>query len=577
MKILKNKKLIFGLTGFLTIGGITTLTVLLLNNQDNSLSKQTHKVDTSELNARSFAFQRKDGMSILWRSNIDLPKQVEVKGYLVTSKFNPNYKPSDNDYSANLPISYNNDNAIIYIKFFIKKQFKSIYQFPNDFQDTITFKNQSPPYVKNSYASTIFKDSQGNLWLLAKDSKLQVLTWNDETKQYATSWISNNSGLTNGSSIVDGYYGTIFEDSKGNIWAMGNNSKLQVLTWNDEKKQYASSWTSDSSKGLLNSSNINNGKAGKIFQDSRGNLWTMGKGTKLQVLAWNDQTKQYALSWVSVTCEGLTNSLEITDGLGGTIFEDSQGNLWAMSYKSKLQVLVWNSETKQYASSWTSDTSSGLTKGSKITNGVGGIIFEDSQHNLWAMGKDTKLQVLAWNDHTKQYVSSWTIDTSSELLKNSNVTNGWYGMIFEDSHGNLWTMGYGSKLQVLIWNSETKQYASSWTSDTSSGLTKGSKITNGVGGTIFEDSQGNLWAMGYRSKLQVLTWNDHTKQYASSWTIDTASDLLKNSNVTNGDSGAIFEDPYGNIWLGSSEKTFQVFDRTRQKWIQAPKLTTTEI
>ena len=673
MKILKNKKLRFGLAGFITIGGIATLTILLVNNQEDLAPKQaskteidgikleknsfkisglesqatidlkasvklpkkvelryfigsaaptsdknyttnkpttlkngnvvyiklfikdknalTHKlkdehtnpiiitisgllikIDTSKLNPKSFEFESESGMSIMWRSNIDLPEQVKVKGHLVTSSFNPNYKPSDNDYNASLPISYNNENAIIYVKFFIKNQFKSAYQFPNEFQDTITFKNITLPYVGSSDESTIFKDSRNNLWLMAGSKKLHVLAWNDETKQYDDAWTDDvSSGLTNNSKIEDCYYGTIFEDSRGNLWAMGNNSKLQVLAWNDETKQYASSWTSDNTTGLLNNSKIINGKAGTIFEDSKGNLWAMGKDSKLQVLTWNDETKQYAIAWVSVTCNGLTSRSEIVNGFYGTVFEDSHGNLWAMGKKSKLQVLAWNDQTKQYVSFWTSDTSSGLTNGSKIIAGVTGTIFEDSRGNLWAMARNSKLQVLAWNDQTKQYASSWTSDNTTGLLNNSNIINGLGGTIFEDSRGNLWAMARNSKLQVLAWNDQTKQYASSWTSDNTTGLLNNSNIINGVGGTIFEDSRGNLWAMARNSKLQVLAWNDQTNQYTSSWTSNTDSGLLKDSNVTNGFAGTIFEDSYGNIWIGSYRKTLQVFDQTRQKWIQASR------
>ena len=672
MKILKNKKLIFGLAGFLTVFGITTLTILLVDSQDDSSSKQTSKtkingiqlkanafkisglqsratidlkssvrlpektelryfvgnsiptsdknyttnkpttlkngdlvyiklfikekyatsyelkkeytnsaiititdllieIDTSKLNPKSFEFQRSSWMSIRWRSNVDLPKQVEVKCQLVTSQFNPNYKPGNNDYNTSFPISYNNENTIIYVKFFIKNQFKSTYQFPNEFQDTITFKNQLPPYLVNSNESTIFKDSHNNLWLLAKNSKLQVLAWNSETKQYATSWTDDNSELVNNSTITNGAGGAIFEDSKGNLWAMGKGSKLQVLAWNNEVKQYATSWTSDASRDLLNNSKITNGVGGTIFEDSRGNLWAMADNSSLQVLAWNDKTKRYLTSWTIDTSCGLLKNSNITNGWYGIIFEDSHGNLWAMGKGTKLQVLNWNDKTKQYATSWTNDNNDFLTNGSMINDGTSGTIFEDSKGNLWAMSYKSKLQVLTWNDQKKEYGSSWSIDTNSGLLRNSNIADGFGGTIFEDSKGNLWAMAYNSKLQVLAWNDDTKQYASSWSTNVSSGLLKGSIITNGLGGTIFEDSQGNLWAMSYKSKLQVLAWNDQKKEYDLSWIINTSSRLLRNSNVSDGVGGIIFEDYYGNIWVGSKGKTFQVFNQIRQKWIQISK------
>ena len=146
-----------------------------------------------------------------------------------------------------------------------------------------------------------------------------------------------------------------------------------------------------------------------------------------------------------------------------------------------------------------------LLKNSNILDGTFGTIFQDDFGNLWAMGKNSKLQVLKTNISKDSYVNSgWTQDnssTSDPLLKNSNVTNGYNGKIFQDSFKNLWTMSKDSKLQVLKANISKKDYVTTgWTEDNSistAGLLKASNITNGVGGTIFQDEFKNLWAMGY--------------------------------------------------------------------------------
>ena len=526
-----------------------------------------------KMSSESFEFQKGNRMSIQWRPDIDLNEKVRLGYHITTNPFDPNYRPSDSDYNMGPQSFYDKENSIIYAKFFIKNQFKHNHEFIHEFQDTIIFKNISPPYLVSSEESTIFQDSWNNLWLLAKDSKLQVLAWNDEIKQYASSWVdSTASGLTKNSKITNGQGGVIFQDSQNNLWAMGKDSKLQVLIQNTKTKQYASSWTSDNTKGLLKGSNITNGQGGVIFQDSSRNLWAMGKGSRLQVLAWNDETLSYVNNWTNDTSIGLTKGLKITDGEGGVIFEDSYDNLWAMGKGSRLQVLAWDYQNTKYASSWNGDTSR-LLNNSKITNGKGGIIFQDSQYNLWAMGKGSKLQVLPWNNQTKHYASAWLDSTNNGLTKYSQIIDGEGGAIFQDSQNNLWAMGKGSKLQVLAWDDEKMQYVSFWNSYTGGKLTKGSKIINGAYGIIFQDFSGNLWAMGSNSKLQVLVWNDDTKQYASSWTNDISNRLLDNLDVTNGKGGTIFQDNHKNIWLGSYKKPLQVFDQKRQKWIQPSKPT----
>ena len=146
------------------------------------------------------------------------------------------------------------------------------------------------------------------------------------------------------------------------------------------------------------------------------------------------------------------------------------------------------------------------------------------------------------------------------LLKNSNVTNGYDAIIFQDSFKNLWTMSKDSKLQVLKANSSKNNYVTTaWIEDNSistSGLTKSSNIINGVGGKIFQDEFKNLWAMGYESSLQVLKANQDDNGYdeKTGWTSVNDSGLTKGSNITNGNYGEIFQDQFKNLWVMSSPK-----------------------
>ena len=534
-------------------------------------------IDVSKLNAKSFAFSKDGGQTKMqWRSSIKLPNQIQIKHYVTNTRLKSNDKPTDNEYKIALPNSLQ-ENAIIYVKFFIKDAFKQTYEFKDDFVDTITFQNIWPPYVKdsNSFHDTIFEDSRGNIWLMSQREPLQVLARN-ANGIYASSWTSDNtSGLLKGSNIIDGYLGTIFEDSQGNLWAKGKSSKLQVLAWNDETKQYAKSWSDDNSKGLLKGSNMIGGKHSSsttIFEDSMGNLWTIGIGSPLQVLAKNDDGT-YASEWTSdSTKERLLKGSKATSS-SSTFFEDSLGNLWLL-YGSKVQVLERESNGN-YASSWTTDTSKGLLKNLQLHKFFKiKIFFEDSRGNLWAVGRRIPFQVLERKtDNT--YASSWTSDTSKGLLRglNIDINNNLFrssGTIFEDSKGNFWVMAYNSKLQVLIKKGDGN-YADSWTEDTTSKLLKGSKIASGNGGMgslIFEDYIGNLWAMRALSKIQILEKkSDGT--YALAWTNDIKNKFLKGlkTQITKGKK--IFQDSYGNIWMTEYRGQIQIFDQKRQKWIRA--------
>ena len=103
------------------------------------------------------------------------------------------------------------------------------------------------------------------------------------------------ANLLKGSSIIEGSYGTIFQDEFKNLWSMSHSitkeidkvqklyTKLQVLKSNQNGDGYVNSWTNDNSENgepLLKGSNIVNGRGGIIFQDEFKNLWTMGKDQK---------------------------------------------------------------------------------------------------------------------------------------------------------------------------------------------------------------------------------------------------------------------------------------------------------
>ena len=533
----------------------------LTNLIEFTVSNLPIEIDTSKLNAKSFEFLANNGGSDMqWKDNVDLPTQVEVK-YHTRRRFNPDYTPDDSVYTTTNPHNLQS-NDIIYTKFFIKDEFTSTHQFSNGFVDTIVFKNILPPYIRNSDQGTIFEDSRGNIWAMGRRTRLYVLKKTNGA--YAESWTSSiTSGLTNGSNIRNGYVGTIFEDKQGNLWSMGR-SKLQVLAKKADGT-YAESWTDSTTSGLTNGSNIRNGFHGTIFQDKDNNLWSMGVDSGLQVLEWNAVENRYVDSWKHSTTSGLTNGSEIKTGRASTIFQDKSGNLWAMGDDSKLQVLTYANGA--YAESWTNSTTSGLTKGSKIKDGYTGILLQDELNNLWAMSNSAPLQVLEWDATENQYVDSWTNSTRNKLLKGSKIKDGFFGRILKDSLNNLWAMGFGKHLQVLEWDATENQYVDSWTNSTRSGLTKGSNIKLSYYGSIFEDSKGNLWSMGFKSKPQVLARRDENS-YVDSWTDSNTSKLLKGSNTKSGIGWTFFEDSRGNIWTIGYQKKPQVFDQKTRVWTE---------
>ena len=522
----------------------------------SGLSK--NEVEVASLVSSSFKAIGIPGAGIIkLKDSVSLPKEVEVKYARAGSK-----PSSDGKYSSTMPTNLNNGDNV-HIKFFIKDIFKASYKLPTSgFANYILFvvKDLKTPILNNG--KNVLQDSSGNIWAMGKGAPLQVLK--KEDVGFANSWINNTiqEALLNGSNITDGENGVIFEDSSGNIWAMGKGTSLQVLK--RTSTGFANLWiNSRIETGLLKGSNITDGENGVIFEDSSGNIWAMGKGTSLQVL--KRTSTGFANLWINSRIEtGLLKGSNITDGENGVIFEDSSGNIWAMGKGTSLQVLKRTSTG--FANLWiNSRTETGLLKDSNITNGEGGVIFEDSSGNIWAMGKGTPLQVLKRT--STGFANLWINSrTETGLLKGSNINYGFNGTIFEDSNGNIWAMGLGTPLQVL--KKEGGIFANSWTNDTSSGLLKNSNITDGENGVIFEDSSGNIWAMGKGTPLQAL--KKEGGSFADSWINDsTQPGLLKNSNITNGEGGVIFEDSSGNIWAMGLGTPLQILKKEGDSFVSS--------
>ena len=505
-----------------------------------------NEVDTTSLTSSSFEVTGVQGKGTMkLKDDVILPSEIEAKYYKGSAP-----PINEGSYQTRFPLNLSNGDNI-YIKFFIKSRFIAYNKLPTNFTNPVLFK-VSNLIVNNG--KEVFQDSSGNIWAMGDGTQLRVLV-KKEDGNYADSWISDPTqpGLLRNSNITDGSKGVIFEDSSGNIWAMGYETPLQVLK--KESDGFASSWTSDNTSGLLNGSNIIDGWYGKIFEDSSGNIWAMGHKTPLQVL--KKESDGFASSWTSDNTSGLLNGSKINNGISGVILEDSSGNIWAMGSSRPLQVLV-KKEDGNYADSWTSDNTSGLLNGSKINNGINGVILEDSSGNIWAMGYETPLQVL--KKESDGFASSWTSDNTSGLLNGwKMVAYNFHGTIFEDSSGNIWAMRGSTPLQVLV-KKEDGNYADSWISDSAQeGLLKDSNIRDGTSGVIFEDSSGNIWAIGHSTPLQVLVKKEDGN-YATSWISDrTQPGLLNGANINGGRYGAtIFQDSSGNIWAMGNEILLQV-------------------
>ena len=372
----------------------------------------------------------------------------------------------------------------------------------------------------------LFEDSKGNIWALTTVwgvMKYDGEKWTNYTKR---------DGLKSNT------ISTIFEDSKGNIWLGGFSYKQKRI--NGIMK-----YTGDSFEIISKKIGTD-----KFFEDKSGNIW-FGKllpssfdGNKVKTYSKKDGYIQSLFAddiyynkindsiWI-VTRKGLTSYngtdwIQHSEESGAptkkfkSLSFDLDGTVWTAA---KSGVFSYNN------SRWTHHTPEQGMISDDVIN-----LFTDSNNNIWAIsGKDASgvfspLVALAYNALSK----------SGLLLFQDNV---WHAVgeepggpaskvtkIFEASNGNLWfdthNIGF-NKYDGTSWESFRKD--------------EGFKANHFQ--SIFEDSNGNLWfgfgAGGFTGQgLGMYNGKD--------WTFYSENSGLPSNRVY-----STIEDKDGNIWFGT--------------------------
>ena len=234
----------------------------------------------------------------------------------------------------------------------------------------------------------------------------------------------------------------------------------------------------------------------------------------------------------------------ITNGAVGTIFQATNGDLYAMAlgYNTKLQVLK--------GGKLTGGNEFVVAPGTSITNGNNGTIFQAKNGDLYVMGFNTGLQVLKGGGLTPGKVF--------EKAPGTNITEGQYGTIFQATNGDLYAMGYNIRLQVLKGGALTgrNEFVAA----------PGTNINKGQRGTIFQATNGDLYAMGWDKGLQVLKGGGLTP--------GKVFEKAPGTNITEGQYGTIFQATNGDLYAMGWDKGLQVLKggalTGRNEFVAAP-------
>ena len=139
-------------------------------------------------------------------------------------------------------------------------------------------------------------------------------------------------------------------------------------------------------------------------------------------------------------------------------------------------------------------------------------------------------------------VGLWNLAFGTNIVDDINGIN---GTIFQARNGDLYAMGFDTELQVL-------KGGGALTGGNTFIKAPGTNITNGQHGTIFQAKNGDLYAMGYETELQVLK--------GGAFTGGNTFIKAPGTNITNagGAGGTIFQAQNGDLYAMGYETGLQV-------------------
>ncbi len=155
---------------------------------------------------------------------------------------------------------------------------------------------------------------------------------------------------------------------------------------------------------------------------------------------------------------------------------------------------------------------------------------EEDAKGLWLIYRPD--EVATWRPYP--FPDNYFIDAPG-----SNIRNGGGGFIFQAKNGDIYAMGCITGLQVLKGGKldNNNEFINA----------PGSNITDGSFGVIFQATNGDVYAMGASDRLQVLKGGklDNTNQFI----------VPPGSNITDGKNGVIFQAKNGDIYaMGASDR-----------------------
>ncbi len=381
--------------------------------------------------------------------------------------------------------------------------------------DFITYRNdpKDSTSLPDNAVTTIFEDSQGNLWVGTKSKGF--CKFNPFNNQFKTYQYKPNDA----NSVSNNTINAILEDMNGNIWI---GSAFGLNKFNPKKETFVRYYSKKKSKYSISSNYIT-----AIIAGPPGHFWI---GTNQGLNKFNFITGE-----VSVYKQTTNNKKNTPDNYITCLYKDESKDLWVGTMKGVAKLMLETLDFETYYENTENKLPSDYTVNSLV---------KDEKGTLWI---GTKTGGLVKIDTSKQktiYKHNPAINTSisvNEIL-----------YLYKDKTNTLWA---GTSLGgVNKWNTASTEFNVYRHDPHNLNSLSSNQIRS-----IYEDKEQNIWIGTVNSGLNL--WNRENNTFKHYKNIRGDKNSLSNNHVRK-----ILEDSKGNIWIGTDGGGVNLFDKKKQKF-----------
>lgn len=370
-----------------------------------------------------------------------------------------------------------------------------------------------------NYASSMLKDSRGNIWLGTNYGLAALNPLNNKLTFYNNE--SDKSNNLSGSDLL-----VLLEDRDGRIWVGTKNNGLFLIQYeanHPEKTRYTHYVHDPKIK-----SGISPGVVDALLEDNAGHLWIGTQNGGLDVIDLNNFREDNV-----VFHHNRLNPFDNTSLSNNSIhslYKDRSGGIWIGTYSDGVN--YFHPQKEKFV-----HIKQRLNNSNSMNNNFVNVLYEEDSL-LW-IGTENGINLYNKKNGRYRY---FVHDSDDEQTIGSDAVLS----ILRDSRKNLWVGAWNGGLNLF--NDETGTF----TRFKHDALKNGS-ISNDNVYNIYEDRKGILWICTMDGGLNQFDY--HTKTFKRIW--GGYEDSL---HLTNHSINTIIEDSFGKIWI-STTGGVDVFDR----------------